>query len=287
MKRFSKASFTGVVINGSTYVTWFAMFVADKPEERTVLCLKRQDSDMDCTDCVLQSRVRSSQQSRTSMLQSSSSDESGNRTAIRRISIRNTDAQMSIARHPERDPTLTVRHQLRVASHHMHHNMDNVQLASSRRHLIAFSAHEFPPALSSFAGLGSTPCNLYRIVSFDKLHVVNMGITRQFCDLMHGVLQEASSLPLSRIMSIANERFLSLPRSAHLSSHLPFQTTQQGSQAGISGKIRRESVPFLWVCLMGLSNCEPDSDRLMQCALQLDYIISMLCTRFSWTEMDI
>lgn len=104
---------------------------------------------------------------------------------------------------------------------------------------------------------------LCRIVSFDKLQVVDIGITRNLCELTDCVLQQAPILPLSRVMSNANEKFISLPQSSRLSSYRPFRTMQQESHAAISEKIRRESVNFLRVYLMGLSNCDPDSDRLL------------------------
>lgn len=51
-----QASYNGFVMNGSTYTPIIGISV-DHPEERTVLSLKRRDSDVDCTHSVLQSRV--------------------------------------------------------------------------------------------------------------------------------------------------------------------------------------------------------------------------------------
>lgn len=100
-------------------------------------------------------------------------------------------------------------------------------------------------------------------------------------------LQRASSLPLSRLMSIAKDRYFSLPYSAGLFLHRPFRSTQQDSQAGISGNIRRESVPFLWVCIMGLADFIPDPDPLLQCALRLDVVNDVLCTPSAWILSEI
>lgn len=180
MKRLINASFTVLAINGSIYLPLVALFVANQPGERTVLCLKRRDSDMDCTHCGLQSIHRSSQTSTTSTLQYSSSDDNADRSSSSHISISNTKAQMSIARHHEFDPALTVRHQLFVASHHFHRYMNNIQLATSTRNINAFSAHDLLPALYSFEGLCLTPFNLYLIVSFDKFHIFDLAITRNF-----------------------------------------------------------------------------------------------------------
>lgn len=174
-----------------------------------------------------------------------------------------------------------------VSLHNLHLHLTAAQLAESRRHLVVHSAHDFPPALSCFAGLGFAPCNVYRVVSFDKLHVMDLGIIRQFCDMTKSFLQRASSLPLSRLMSIAKDRYFSLPYSAGLFLHRPFRSTQQDSQAGISGNIRRESVPFLWVCIMGLADFIPDPDPLLQCALRLDVVNDVLCTPSAWILSEI
>lgn len=60
-KKRNQACFNGFVFKGYTYITRVGMFVADQPEERTVIALKRNDSDMDCSHCTLQSRIRNVQ----------------------------------------------------------------------------------------------------------------------------------------------------------------------------------------------------------------------------------
>lgn len=42
---------------------------------------------------------------------------------------------------------------------------------------------------------------------FEKLHVLDLGVVHQFCDLCNTVLLNISSLHLSRVMEIANIRF--------------------------------------------------------------------------------
>lgn len=231
---------------------------------------------MDCSHCTLPKRVRGTQ-SRTgpTSTTSSSSDNDAMSTpqeALRQVSQRNTHGQLSMVRLPERDPITTVRFQLLLAVHNTKRNLRPLEVLTARRHLIRYSSHDLPPCLSCFAGLGSRPCNLYRVVSFDKLHVSDLGIIRQFCDLSNTVLAKTSQLPLSRTMSIVNLRFSTLPPSCRLSSHRPFRMSQHESQAGITGKIRRLSLPFIWVCLMGIPAGPPDEDRLLQCALQLDFV---------------
>lgn len=101
-------------------------------------------------------------------------------------------------------------------------------------------------------------------------------------------------IPLSRLMGIANDRFISLPLMgiangrfislppfARLTSHHPFGKTIPKTQAGISARIRWYSVTFLWVCLMGLYDSPPEEDDLGQCSLTL-YVVNMaLCELWS------
>lgn len=141
--------------------------------------------------------------------------------------------------------------------------------------------------MSCFACLRSYTCNLYRIVSFHKLHVLDLGIMQKFFDLTNTLLHRASTLHLSRMMAISNARYSCLPQSALLSSHPPFLSNQQDSQAGISGKIRRQSVAFLWVCVMGLADINPEDDILLQCALRLDFVNDILCTNNRFTKHKI
>lgn len=175
---------------------------------------------------------------------------------------------------------LTVRNQLCTARYNIHRNLMNVELSTTRLHLISHSAHDFPPALPAFSGLGSAPYNLYLIVSLDKLHVLDPGIIHPFCDLTNTVLSDTCSLPLSRVMLIANLRSCSLSPATRLSSHHPILYSQHGSQFGITGKIRRDSVPFLCVCLMVLSALPPDQEFMLQCSLRLNFINAVLHQTF-------
>lgn len=171
--------------------------------------------------------------------------------------MRNKNDEIKIARHLERAPRLTVRHQLSVASQNFHHHMDEIQLATSRSHLIAFSARDLPSPLPSFAGLSQ------------------------------GVLQQTFSPPLRWVKSFGNERFSYIPQDVLLSSHRPCRTTQQDRQARISGRIGRQSIDSLLVCLMGSSNCDPDSERLLRFSVQPDFITKKSSARVTIESRDI
>lgn len=51
------SSFNGVLVSGTQCFARTAMCIADQPEQRNILCLKRRDSFMDCSQCKLTSRV--------------------------------------------------------------------------------------------------------------------------------------------------------------------------------------------------------------------------------------
>lgn len=111
----------------------------------------------------------------------------------------------------------------------------------------------------------------------DKLHVGDLGVTRMFCDHTQIVLHRMSTQPLASIIETANSRYYSLPSSARLCSHRSFRLNASDSQACISAKIRRQSVPFLWFGIMGLTDRLPDDEDLVQTALHLDVVKSFLC----------
>lgn len=190
------------------------MFVADQPEEWTILALKRRYYHIDFTDCILQSRIRNLQDRPQRLPLSSSSDHGSTRPTRRRVSIRNQTGQLCPVLYRQRDPTVAVHYQLRASIHNIHRTIPSPELADVKHHLISYNSHEIPPALSSFASLGYHPCNLYGIFSFDKLHLMDLGIRSQFCDLTNTLLQRDSNLPLSHLISIANGRYMTLPQSS-------------------------------------------------------------------------
>lgn len=89
--------------------------------------------------------------------------------------------------------------------------------------------------------------------------------------MVNTVIQRHCNLPLSRLMAIFNSRKLALTPQARLSSHLSFRTNHKDAQAGLYGKIRRQTVTFLLCVLMGVSDQQPD-DNVVQCALHLYFI---------------
>lgn len=269
MKNLVKASYNGLVVNGVTLVPRIGMCIADQPEERMLLCLKGHDSFMDCTLCTLPSRI-------SAQGNVSSDDEQ----ASRQSSVSNRSGQLSSEMHSTRPVQKTVKCQLDIANHKFHgHELSGDLLMRIRSFLIRNSAQDFPSFFASFDGLGSLPFALFIIIVLDKLHVFDIGIIRNFTDWVCLVIQKHNNqLPLTRLISILNDRYTDIPPSARLPHLRPFRLKIDDVQAGMSGKIRRLSAPFLWVCVMGVSDKNPDEDDLLQCALNLDKVNQFLCS---------
>lgn len=156
-KLLIEASYTGTVVNGCTYYPRICMLITDQAEERTLMSLKRRDSDMDCSRCVLQYCLSSAQSQRHRSGMSSFSDDGsvGAYTSSRRRSFRNVAGQLSYTPNSKRDPNVTVKYQLSVSLHGRNRHLFSSDVAEYRRHLVSHSEHDFPPALGYFAGMGS------------------------------------------------------------------------------------------------------------------------------------
>lgn len=159
------ASQTGMVVNGQTYYPRTCMIIAGQPQERTLMSVKRRDSDMYCSHCVLQSPLSSTlSQCHSSGISSSSDDGSvGAPTSSRRLSVRNAAGQLSHTPYSHRYPSVTFRYQLSVSLHGRQCYLSSSYVAEYRRNLVSQSGHDFPRALGCFADQGYAPYNLYRI----------------------------------------------------------------------------------------------------------------------------
>lgn len=241
---------------------------------------------MDCSHCTMSSRLFDTQdfpQSHTIP----SSDDDGSPTPHRRTSSVNVSGQLNTDVHNPRNVQRTVSHQLSIAKHDYNSYLDPSTAAYLRRKRLLHSAHSYPPAMASFTGLGLPRFILYCLISFDKLHLVDLGVTRQYCDLVNTVIREHTTRFVSRSMVILNDRIFPLPSSAWIPSRASFRTSAQDTQAGISGNIRHQCAPFLWCCVMGVSFHTPDADPLLQTALQLDSVNIFICNCAHLTADDI
>lgn len=177
-KNLIRASFTGTTVNGDLLLPRVKMVLADHPKEGAMLCFKRRDSFLDCSTCSMPSRI--TQQNHPARTHLSSSRDEASSTGQGPRSVRNTEAQLSTFQHPHRDVVATVGKQLQMGTHGIQPFMQTLDIGLSRRWLVLYSAHEQPPALCAFTGLGSEPFHVYNVISFDIQQVFDLGIIRHF-----------------------------------------------------------------------------------------------------------
>lgn len=80
-------------------------------------------------------------------------------------------------------------------------------------------------------------------------------------------------------MAILNSRYFAFPPQTRLSTPptCPFELTSKTRRLVFRERSEeRQCPPFLWCILMGLSDQQPDDDDVVQCALQLHRINSIL-----------
>lgn len=251
------------------------MIFADQSKERTILCLKRRDSDVDCSNWLPTSRIPVSEITwRASKHDTSSHEDSSvyKRSPRRSRSIRNNDFQLSRTWPHEQNPATTGSHKLNLYLNQRQQTLPSLEVEISRQHIIQYCSHEQPPFHDCFAWLHSPPFHLYRTVAFNKRHLFYLEITRMFCDLTKTVLQRPSSLSQSRVIWKSKSLHASLPPAARLCSHHPFRSNSTDRKAGISATIRRLTALFLWVCILGVVDVLADQDHLLYTVMSSDVI---------------
>lgn len=123
----------------------------------------------------------------------------------------NTEAQQFSKLFPMRDPTVTVGNQLALVRHAIYSHLTSLEVSAAHRYRIAHGTHELPSELSSFAGLVYLPCSLYKVITFDKMHFLDVDIARHFCDMINTIIKNQSALPLSRIIPTLKNCYYGLP----------------------------------------------------------------------------
>ena len=150
----------------------------------------------------------------------------------------------------------------------------------AKEYLTAVSAQLYYSALAAMPGVGSPPYRLYSTVAFDLLHVMDLGIARiipeKVCEILARTEYKDHGSKSSLIGTL-NQRFIDLPAGALVTRKAVFLQKTSEVQAGMTGYLRRMSVPFLWVVLLGIHpRKEPDQDLLIQSALQLNHVYMMM-----------
>lgn len=145
-----------------------------------------------------------------------------------------------------------------------------------RQYTIQYSCTELPPFLATIHGLGTEPFLLYKCIAFDSLHAIDLDILRTFpdsCFIHFGAQVNYTSIPTSQCIGLGNSRLRMIPRGYHISK-IPLFIEKSGQQlAGVTCLVRRQSFPFLWICVLGLNTkLTPDTDPLLQAALEFNDI---------------
>ena len=166
-----------------------------------------------------------------------------------------------------------------------------------QQYLRKTSASEFPPALSAMYGLGTRPHRLYKSIGIDRLHVFELGPSRELADSAFTQLSKTAYnkgiFTKSVLVRSAYLRILELPIVKRFNI-APFRASSGEVHSRMTGTLRQKLLPFLSVALMGLQpGTHPDNDPLVQCALQLNHIqmkwrgINISSSNLSWTLEEI
>ncbi|KAI0558010.1 hypothetical protein FGB62_243g015 [Gracilaria domingensis] len=203
--------------------------------------------------------------------------------SVSRMSNRIRKIQLAKRSFMRRDVFDTVRRELIITRHRLNQNASSKErrrvshrpkLKEAERYLESVSASKFPPVLAAFAGAGTFPFRLYSSVSFDRLHAWDYGVVRMLTDDAYKVFDSEPQYygySKTKIVSIANARIQDVPRSASIRRITAFRKTANETQAGITGKMRRDLLCFLWSSVMGISRrVNPDNDKFVQVLLKAD-----------------
>ncbi|KAI0557494.1 hypothetical protein FGB62_294g06 [Gracilaria domingensis] len=290
------SSHTGIAIDGVRLYPRLGVHVAYQVQERPASGLKGHDSYYDCSHCLTPSkrkRVSLSEntapkkkslrrdfdiesQGTSSQLCSEQSEADTTKHCNEVLEVR--EIQLSAHTFPQRDVYKTVSAQLKVAKTKKKSPGTFVH-QSPIRDCIAFldghSALRFPSVLGAFSGAASPPYRLYSSIGFDMLHVLEHGTMRQLTDNAYMVFEKAPEyygMSRAYAVDIANQRIMDLPAVCRLRKFSPFRKGPNEKHAGVTGLMRRELNPYLWVSVMGISkSTKPDEDRLVQVFLKLDW----------------
>ena len=278
--------------SGKSYTIRVGSVITDYVAERTTVSLKQSDSLIDCSSCVLPTRVHvqipNALDNSTNPSVDGESSERSEESSVNGYApqsgatIRNRAAELRDDVFPCRDVSRTLRMQLVAARNNRETPIDRRALREADLYLRRHSAKPFPTSIAAFPGLGSEPFFLYRCISFDRIHVEDSGIIRDVQEHIHKFAY-VHDLPAYRYVGNLNVRYMDIAKLFGLRRMRLFHPGGNAQQAGMTGLVRRQSLPFMWVCLMGVCDDEPDEDPVLQCVLRLDGIYREIC---GWTRPD-
>lgn len=203
------ASLVGHTIDGTIYFPRVGMIKADQPQKRSILSIKAHEGYIGCSNCSLPSRLPAHPNYDRQSIESY--DDNQIPASNPRSSQLNTDCLLIPNVFSSRKVRDTILSQPHIARHDFDLSRNPYITQPLRRRLMSHSDHPYPPGIAAFCVLGSTPFSLYRIISFDKLHVHDLGVLRHFCDLGNTLIKDHTSRSVSRSMGILNDRYCSIP----------------------------------------------------------------------------
>ena len=171
----------------------------------------------------------------------------------------------------------TIRRQVAVAEHCIRKKSTAsswVRIKEYRIDLEGVSALDFPPALAAFAGAGSFPYMFFGRVAYDKLHVNEHGVFRQIADEIFKVFEvhpQYNGMTKGVVAEISNLHIADIPRAAQLRRFPAFLKAKGKKLAGVTGKMRRELLPFQAFSVMGIScDVQPDDDIVVTILIDME-----------------
>ena len=265
-----KASKYGFMLLNKLHYVRINTLVCDQKMERHFVSLKSAGSYRDCTLCTLPNRIYTSN-SRVDI------DVEEN-NAVQQNEI--FENQFTPGGGPPRSVIEVVSRQI-IVSRHSYGFFTEVAgppkelLRKCKEFLVRNSASNLPPALASVHGFGSPPYSLYRAIGLDKLHTIDLGLERELTDKAFHVVNSPSynsgMLSKMALVRIANQRYRDLPRACTPTSLSPFRSSDSEKHANMTGVLRRQITPMVWVVLNGLQLlARPDDDAILAGALYLN-----------------
>lgn len=145
------------------------------------------------------------------------------RQTCRTVSVRNKTGLLINYVYGQCNLSMAVGHPLSLSLHHRQLHLPSSQLKLTRGRLIGLIGHDLPTMFGDFSGLGLAPFNLCRTITFNKLYVADLDVTRLLCGMKNAILQRTYFLPLSHLIAKAKIRCYNPPPPdyAHMALFLP------------------------------------------------------------------
>lgn len=148
-------------------------------------------------------------------------------------------------------------------------NIDAILLGKMYLHSV--SAAGIRSVFSSFAGPSTSPALLFDCVDLDRMQAMDFRILRDTPDhsfrLFGSTKYNKGLVTRAALVRTSNRLLMQLPRANSLRI-CPFSSVPNYVHAGVTGKMRRQSAPFLWMALLALQPLQDlNEDMPLEAAL--------------------